>query len=117
MDEQLSTRQESQRARRFVIQLPMRYRIDGETVWHEGRTANISHSGVLFWADKLLEAQTAIEIVIMMPDEIDGEMGAEIVCRGEIVRTGRSTSTQAQPCLAARILEYRFARGQRTRAA
>ncbi len=104
------------RARRFDIQLPLLYRACGETAWWPGRTANISHTGVRFWADQLLEVHTPIEMNLILPAEVGGETGVEIVCRGEIVRTVQPASTDAQPSLAARILEYQFVRGRPTAA-
>ena len=105
------------RARRFDIQLPIRYRARGETAWYEGRTANISHSGVRFWTDRLIEVHTPIEMNLQIPAYLGGEAGAEIVCRGEIVRTVLPASTDDKPSLAARILEYRFVRSGESSAA
>ena len=105
------------RAQRFDIQMPVLYRARGETAWREGRTANISYTGVRFWTDQLMEPHTQVEISLKLPVEIGGETGTEIVCRGEIVRTVLPASTDAQPSLAARILEYRFVRGRERLAA
>ena len=105
------------RAQRFDIQLPVLYRARGETAWREGCTANISYTGVRFWGDQLLEVHTPIEMNLILPAEIGGETGVEIVCRGEIVRTVLPASIDAQPSLAARILEYRFVRGHKGSAA
>ena len=35
----------SQRAQRFEIKVPVRYREQNQEKWHEGRTENISQSG------------------------------------------------------------------------
>ena len=105
------------RAQRFDIELPLRYRARGETAWHEGRTANISYAGVRFWTDRLVEVHTPIEMNLQIPAHIGGETGAEIVCRGEIVRTVLPASIDDQPSLAARILEYQFVRGRERLAA
>jgi PilZ domain-containing protein len=98
------------RAQRFEIRVPLLYRTRGETAWREGRTVNISHTGVRFWTDQLLEVQTPIELSLKLPAETGGETRAEIQCRGKIVRTVLPASTDAQPSLAATILEYRFVR-------
>ncbi len=101
---------EQPRAQRFDVQLPLRYRAKGETEWREGRTVNISHAGALFWTDRSMEVHTEIEMSLEMPTVTK----AEIVCRGEIVRTVLPASKEGQPALAARIFEYQFARRQRT---
>ena len=99
-------------ARRFDIQVPLRYRAIGETEWHEGRTQNISHTGVRFWADQLMEVHTPVELSFEMPAEIAGERGAEVVCKGEIVSTVAPSSPEGQPALVAGISEYHFVRGK-----
>ena len=107
-----SSDHELPRARRFGVELPLRCRARGETAWREGRTENISYTGVLFRTHELLDVHTPIEITFAMPPAIGGEAGAEIMCRGEIARTVLAASPDAQPRVAARILEYRFVRGR-----
>lgn len=111
MENRNPTQPSPPRAHRFDIQLPLRYRASGETAWHEGRTQNISYTGVLFWVDGLMEAHTPVEISFDMPVEVGGERGAAVICQGEIVRTVLPATTDAQPALAARILQYQFVRG------
>jgi len=91
----------------------MRYRARGATTWLEGRTANVSSTGVLFWAERIMEPNTDIELCFEMPVEINGETGAAVVCRGAVVRTVLPASTDAQPGLAARFFDYEFVRGQK----
>src|SRR5271157_1722495 len=76
------------RAQRFDIHLPLRYRAHGETAWHEGRTENMSGTGVLFMASHPMQAGTQVEMSFTMPAQGSGEKGAEVACQGEIVRTG-----------------------------
>jgi len=113
MEKNTRTQPHPPRAQRFDFQLPLRYRASGETAWQEGRTENISRTGVLFWVGRSMEAHTPVEISFEMPVEVGGERGAEVVCQGEIVRTVLPATTDAQPALAARILEYQFIRGQK----
>ena len=98
------------RAARFVIQIPLRYRTSGETNWHEGRIENISRSGVLFRAEHHLEPKTPVEMSFVLPVEIGGEVGAEVICGGYIVRTVETLTPDNLPGLAAAILDYRFLR-------
>lgn len=51
------------RAARHDLHLPMRYRVEGQTQWRDGKTVNISKSGILFSSSDLLEAQARLEIV------------------------------------------------------
>ena len=108
-----SSQHERPRAQRFDIQLSLSYRACGETAWLKGRTENMSYTGVLFRAEQFLKANTGVEMNFEVPVEIGGEIGAEVVCHGEIVRTVGSVPTDPRPSLAARILEYRFVRGRR----
>ena len=98
------------RAQRFQLHLPLRYRRLGEQQWHEGKTENISRSGLLFQADEALQPNSQLEISLVLPAEIAGLSATEVVCRGEVVRTVESRE-KLSPALAARILQYHFQHG------
>lgn len=104
------------RAQRFQLHLPLRYRRLGETDWHVGTTENISRSGMLFHTDDVLQPNSQLEINLVLPAEIAGLTGTEVVCRGEVVRTIERTSESMSPALAARILQYHFQHGPLPRA-
>jgi len=78
------------RAQRFVIHLPVRYRIAGSPSWQSGTTANISASGVLFSAEQPLAVNTAIDLVITLPDTGRSAVSGEVVGRARIVRVAAS---------------------------
>jgi len=99
------------RARRFKLQLPLRYRLLGEDSWQEGTTENISRSGMLFRAQEMVAANAQLEINLVLPAEIAGLSAAEVVCRGEVVRTVEGDSAEVSPVLAAKILQYHFQHG------
>jgi hypothetical protein len=99
------------RAQRFDIKLPLSYRACGETTWRRGLTENVSYSGVLFWAEQSLKVSTPVEMIFEMPVEVGGEIGAEVVCQGKIVRSVLSGNADSSGLLAASIVEYRFVRG------
>src|SRR3984957_10792917 len=84
------------RARRFNLQLPLRYRPLGEKAWRPGTSENISRSGVLFQAQELLHPNAVVEITLVLPPEIAGLAATEVMCRAEVVRTIQS-HTQGQP--------------------
>jgi hypothetical protein len=100
-------KKESGRAPRFALQLPVRYRRVGETRWHEGRTENISRSGILIWTDQPPTVDTLLEMSFVLPV---GGTPPGIVCRGRIVRTVLPRAPHGLPGLAARISTYRFVR-------
>jgi len=104
------------RAQRFQLHLPLRYRRLGETQWHEGKTENISRSGLLFQTDDVLQPNSQLEINLVLPAEIAGLAGTEVVCRGEVVRTVEKKGDTVSPALAARILQYHFQHGPLPRA-
>jgi hypothetical protein len=101
------------RAQRFQLHLPLRYRRLGEKDWHDGKTQNISRSGMLFEAEELLQPSIVLEINLVLPAEIAGLSPTEVVCRGEIVRSEKAVSDAVSPALAARILQYHFQHGAR----
>ena len=106
----------SVRAQRFQLHLPLRYRRIGENQWHVGTTENISRSGMLFQADESLQPSSQVEINLVLPAEIAGLSGTEVVCRGEVVRTIERRGETLTPALAARILQYHFQHGPLPRA-
>jgi PAS domain S-box-containing protein len=104
------------RAQRFQLHLPLRYRRLGESQWHVGTTENISRSGLLFRSDDVLQPNSQLEINLVLPAEIAGLSGTEVVCRGEVVRTVEGKGEALSPALAARILQYHFQHGPLPRA-
>jgi hypothetical protein len=99
------------RARRFNLQLPLRYRPLGEKSWRPGTTENISRSGLLFQAQELLHPNAQLEISLVLPPEIAGLAATEVICRGEVVRSVESQVRGVTPALAAKILQYHFQHG------
>ena len=97
------------RAKRFDLHLPMKYRFVGENGWHTGTTENISRSGMLFRAEETVAPNAQLEIHLVLPAEIAGLSTAEVICRGEVVRTLESEA----PTLAAKILQYHFQHNER----
>jgi PAS domain S-box-containing protein len=100
------------RAQRFQLHLPMKYRQLGEDGWRMGTTENISRSGMLFRAEEMIPTNVQLEINLVLPAEIAGLAAAEVVCRGEIVRT-IDIGQEMRPALAAKILQYHFQHGSR----
>jgi CheY-like chemotaxis protein len=101
------------RAQRFKLHLPLKYRQIGEHDWRVGTTENISRSGLLFRAEELIPPNVQLEINLVLPAEIAGLSAAEVVCRGEVVRTVEAEAPSMSPALAAKILQYHFQHGSR----
>ena len=100
------------RAPRFSIDLPIRYRTPDAATWHEGRTENISCSGMLIRTRDLLPARTPIEMLIALPNEVGGR-DVPVICRGRVVRTEAApTGAEPSPGMAATIIAVRYLHAQ-----
>ncbi len=99
-----------ERARRFSIQMPIRYRVNGENRWWRGRTENVSRSGVLFRGELSATPSTPIEMSMVLPSAAFGNGNAEVVCRGTIVRVVAAPTPGSLPGLATTISHYRLVR-------
>jgi len=99
------------RAQRFNLHLPLKYRPVGDLNWREGTTENISRSGLLFRAEEAMSPSAQVEINLVLPPEIAGLSPAEVICRGEVVRTIDAETPAMNPALAAKILQYHFHHG------
>lgn len=98
------------RARRFELQIALRYRANGESHWHRGVTRNISYSGVLFHGEGWTEPRTPLEISLALPKDMTGKWSAEVVCRGTVMRSERHGSEGGGSLIATSISHYRFVR-------
>ncbi|HUY12639.1 MAG TPA: PilZ domain-containing protein [Terriglobia bacterium] len=97
------------RAQRFPLQVPLRYRVRGERAWRRGETENISSSGVLFRGECFVDANTFVDLCLIMP-VVNSDGAAEVVCRGVIVRSMPPMDTEDLPTLAVKILHFRLVR-------
>jgi hypothetical protein len=88
-----------QRAIRFPVKLPVRYKIGGEFGW--GELVNISSSGALFTTERALPLRMGVELCIHWPALLLEAVHLNLVAKGPIVRVepGRA---------ALRILKYEF---------
>ncbi|MGA9058162.1 MAG: PilZ domain-containing protein [Terriglobia bacterium] len=102
----------SNRAARFPIHIPVRYREPCGRAWIEGKTENISRSGVLFRTESVLSPKTAVEVRLALPVVIEDEAPCEILCKGVVVRVEQSSIRGAPPALAVAIQHYRLSRGR-----
>ncbi len=74
----------SPRAQRFPMHLPMHYQRSGSPHWHDGRTVNISRTGILFQSDESLQQNAILEILVDLPTKVT------LSCQGAVVRSEES---------------------------
>jgi PilZ domain-containing protein len=101
----------TRRAQRFPIRMRLRFRPVGATDWHIGMVENISISGLLFRAETTMAVHMKLEMEFELPVELPGLPGAQVVSRGEVVRTVMPVSSDEWPATAARILDYSLVPG------
>ncbi|MBI4475702.1 MAG: PilZ domain-containing protein [Acidobacteria bacterium] len=94
------------RAERFVVELPVRYRVAGQEDWSYGLTRNISTSGLLFNALKPLGVDTPVEFEVSVPRPFAGHDHARLNCTGLIVRGTKELDDTSS--LAATISTYQL---------
>lgn len=96
------------RARRLHLDTPVRYRVKNLGSWFEGTIENLSQSGVLIQGPQPLPANTLIEMVFEMPEEISGQKNSNVLCQARITRSKEPKNPEAITGLAASILDYKF---------
>ena len=69
------------RAKRFPLQVPLHYQKVGVPQWFEGRTLNISRTGILFQADEPLPKDATLDIRVDFPANVT------LSCQGSVIRT------------------------------
>jgi hypothetical protein len=97
-----------QRAFRYPIHTPIRFRKSGTEEWQEGLTVNISRTGILFQSGMDFPPRTLLEMQIILPYEALGEPQANVLCWGPVVRLDSKAKKEGQIALAAAISRYRF---------
>ena len=97
---------DTRRWERISIEMPLRFRHPGQTVWCEGIAANISSSGVLFRSDQVVEVHAAVHMSYSLPATIEGRTGLPVGCKGEVVRVETPTTRYGAFLFAVKILEY-----------
>ena len=101
------------RARRLRLPSPLRYRAKFGSAWYEGAIENLSQSGLLFVGTQQLPAQTLVEMMFEMPEEISGQKNSNVLCQGRILRADESAEQldgEDAYLMAASVLDYKFLR-------
>ena len=96
------------RAPRYPIRIMMLYRVPGNKQWRQGRTENISRSGVLFRTDHKMSLEAPIDMLLALPVEVAGGRNASVICRGRVVRMEGVPDDDTERAVAATITNYRL---------
>jgi hypothetical protein len=87
------------RAHRFPIRVPLHYRKSGMEYWQDGKTINISRTGILFQADETIPTDSVLDIQVSLP------LKATLSCQCSVVRAAEESA------LAVRIHRYHLVHG------
>ena len=98
------------RAHRFPIETPIKYRHVGSPEWYEGKTLNISTSGIRFRAPQLLERNSPVEMDLIFHPGSIASPPVHLICEGCIVDTIAPRSPDQLPAMSANIRSYSFLR-------
>jgi len=100
-----------ERAQRFPIHLPIRYRVPESAEWFVACTDNVSRSGVVFRTARAFEPTTHLDLRLELPlTDNDAGMRGEIACKGEVVRVEKSRPLGFSKTVAVAIRNYRLMR-------
>ncbi|MBV8709849.1 MAG: PilZ domain-containing protein [Acidobacteriaceae bacterium] len=104
LDVLASTNSERRKSSRFPIEREVRYKTlnqRAEILAGNGRTLNISSSGVLFTSDHDLPVGTRLEVSISWPAQLNEKCLLNLVARGRVTRHNKGH-------LALQIQQYEF---------
>jgi len=101
------------RERRLKHEVEVLYRERGTTAWTEGRSENISRSGLLFHGSAAMESGKVVEVVLEMPVEVSGQAGSNVLCFGTVVRSS-AIKNSGEFHIALSVSGYEFLQSLRT---
>ena len=99
------------RATRFSMNLPVRYRVQGEVGWSYGMTINISSTGLLFQSARRIEPDAEVEIEVVLPGDEAGS--ARVVSHGDVMRVTLPTEPDGDHVVAATFEQSDLVRSER----
>ena len=94
------------RAARLSVKAPINLRAPTLSEWTQGWTINISRSGVLFRADRRLEPNTALEMMLDIPTVIATSAPGNALRRGRVVRATAPSPLEDRPVVAAAFVDF-----------
>lgn len=93
-------RERVERAERHALQIPLRYRLEGQEDWSLGETVNLSESGILFSSESLLELDMRLEITFQTSGT---PMLSSSTRVAQVVRRTLSNWPETRPTVGARF--------------
>ena len=94
------------RAERYAIPIAILYRSPGELDWQPGLTENISRSGVLFRAERHIEPNTPLEMMLDLPTIVSAPASGSALRRGRVVRAMAPSMLEDRPAVAAAFVDF-----------
>ena len=102
--------QQTGRAKRFALQFPVYFRQLDSPTWIEGRTENISYTGVLFQSASSLVLESKIELRVQVTTGPKGRGPTEIHGKGVVVRLEQRDTPKTPIALAVAMHGSRLVR-------
>lgn len=93
---------------RFDLEIPVSIRMVElpEAPAHTGVSSNVSASGVCLSTDLKLNVGAPVEISMKMPQQVTGKPARDLRCRGQVVRVGPNSPSEAKPCVGVQFHYY-----------
>ena len=112
------TRQGTPRAARYLVRLPLRYRLFGSLDWRMGQTENVSasgvlfrtqHSGRLFSREADVQRYQPVELLVELQTTRADATVRHVRCLGEVVRRNDPEASDMLPTIAVAVQSYHVA--------
>lgn len=85
------------RAQRFVLAIPVLYRVLDGRDWERGITINFSESGLLLEATHPIPLGTRLDLSFRLAEQVGSVKAGDVRCVGEVVRHGLPTPSIPYP--------------------
>jgi hypothetical protein len=104
LDRQTNQETDRRGSNRFAIDRELRFKVTNRKVQGEvgqGRTINMSSTGILFTTDQNVLPGRTVEIAVSWPAQLNNKCPLKLVARGRVVRS-------TEGCVAIQIQHYEF---------
>lgn len=88
---ELWMRNDSGRAVRYDIRVPVLYRRSGNRTWSKAKTLNISRTGLLVHPAEALDSGARLDLMFTLPLKVGRSRGTRVMCSGFVARTAKVT--------------------------
>jgi hypothetical protein len=103
--------EEARTGKRFPLELPIKLHSEKASGDAKGTTGNLSAAGVYIRADASLEVGSPVEFEITLPPDVTGgQENVLIQCKGRVVRTDPTGTSEDGRGVACVIDSYEFVR-------